>query len=116
VLAVEIMLNNDAIQSLVRKGKTFQIPTVIATSREQGMQLMDGELIRLAKEGRVDVDDAYAKAVDKRGFEAALGLPSSSTPDDGAGAAASSIAPPSARVSITNMAAAARGSVVPPRR
>lgn len=116
VLAVEIMLNNDAIQSLVRKGKTFQIPTVIATSREQGMQLMDGELIRLAKEGRVDVDDAYAKAVDKRSFEAALGLPSSSTSDDGAGAAASSIAPPSGRVSITGMAAAARGSVVPPRR
>ncbi len=73
-LAVEVMLNNEAIQSLIRKGKTFQIPSVIATSREQGMQLMDGELIRLAKEGLADVSDAYARAIDKRAFESALGL------------------------------------------
>jgi hypothetical protein len=70
------MINNEAIQSLIRKGKTFQIPTVVATSRDVGMQSMDAELLRLAKEGLVDVDDAYAKTVDKRAFEAALGLPS----------------------------------------
>jgi twitching motility protein PilT len=74
--AVEVMINNEAIQSLIRKGKTFQIPTVVATSRDVGMQSMDAELLRLAKEGLVDVDDAYAKTVDKRAFEAALGLPS----------------------------------------
>ena len=74
--AVEVMLNTEPIQALIRKGKTFQIPTVIATSRDLGMQSMDSELLRLAKEGLVVVDDAYAKTVDKRAFEAALGLPS----------------------------------------
>ena len=73
--AVEVMINNDAIHSLIRKGKAFQIPTIMATSRDQGMQLMDSELIRLAKAKRVLVEDAYAKALDRRNFEAALGLP-----------------------------------------
>jgi twitching motility protein PilT len=77
VPAVEVMINNDAIHSLIRKGKAFQIPTIIATSRDQGMQLMDSELIRLAKAKRVAVEEAYAKAVDRRSFEAALGLPPS---------------------------------------
>ncbi|NUP06450.1 MAG: PilT/PilU family type 4a pilus ATPase [Polyangiaceae bacterium] len=94
VLAVEVMVNNDAIQSLVRKGKTFQIPTIIAMSRDQGMQLMDGELIRLAKEGRVDIDDAHAKSIDKRAFEAALGLP----PSDESSPSMST-PPPSGRIS-----------------
>ncbi|MFO0553584.1 MAG: PilT/PilU family type 4a pilus ATPase [Polyangiaceae bacterium] len=82
VLAVEVMINNDAIQTLIRKGKSFQIPSVMATSREQGMQLMDMELTRLAREGTVDVQDAYAKVTDKRTFEQALGLPPSDEDGD----------------------------------
>ncbi len=83
--AVEVMINNDAIHSLIRKGKAFQISTIMATSRDQGMQLMDSELIRLAKAKRVVVEDAYAKSVDRRSFEAALGLPPSETgPQSGA--------------------------------
>src|SRR5437660_6696416 len=72
VLAVEIMLNNDAVSNLIRKGKSFQIPSVIATSREQGMQLMDQDLMRLYKEGRISAEDAYMKAVSKKDFEAFL--------------------------------------------
>jgi twitching motility protein PilT len=78
--AVEVMIANEAISTLIRKGKTFQIPTIMATSRDQGMRLMDVDLIRLAKSGKVDVDEAYAKAVDKRGFEAALGLANPEAP------------------------------------
>ena len=69
VLAVEIMLNNDAIASLIRKGKAFQIPSVIATSREQGMQSMDIELARLYKEGQVGKEEVYMKANNKAEFE-----------------------------------------------
>lgn len=78
---MEVMIGNDAIQSLIRKGKSFQIPTIIATSRDQGMQLMDTELTRLAREKAIVLEEAYARVVDKRSFEAALGLPSSA-PDD----------------------------------
>ncbi len=72
-LSVEVMLNNEAIANLIRKGKTFQIPSVIATSREAGMQLMDTELMRLCDEGRISAEDAYMKAVNKKDFESRIG-------------------------------------------
>jgi twitching motility protein PilT len=72
-LSVEVMLSNEAIANLIRKGKAFQIPSVITTSREAGMQLMDTELMRLLKEGKVSAEDAYAKAVSKKDFEPFLG-------------------------------------------
>ena len=46
------------------------IPSVIATSREQGMLLMDTDLLRLAREGAISVDEAYARAINKKDFEA----------------------------------------------
>jgi twitching motility protein PilT len=70
VLAAEVMLNNDAIANLIRKGKTFQIPSVISTARESGMQLMDTELMRLFKEGVISAEEAYLKATNKKDFEA----------------------------------------------
>ena len=72
VLAVEVMLNNEAVANLIRKGKAFQIPSVIATAREQGMQLMDQDLMRLFKDGRISAEDAYVKASSKKDFEAFL--------------------------------------------
>jgi twitching motility protein PilT len=79
-LAVEVMLNNDAVASLIRKGKTFQIPQVIATSREQGMQLMDGELMRLYREGRISAEEAHAKAHSKKEFESLASEPGPAAP------------------------------------
>jgi twitching motility protein PilT len=72
-LAVEIMLNNEAIANLIRKGKSFQLPSVIATAREQGMLLMDADLLRLVREGKVAADEAYARALSKKEFEPLLG-------------------------------------------
>ncbi len=69
VLAVELMLNNEAVSNLIRKGKAFQLPSVISTAREQGMQLMDTDLMRLAREGKISAADAYVKAVSKKEFE-----------------------------------------------
>ena len=69
VLAAEVMLNNDAIASLIRNGKTYQIPSVIATSRDVGMQLMDNELMKLYREGKISADDAYIKSNVKKEFE-----------------------------------------------
>ena len=72
VPAVEVMVNNDAISNMIRKGKAFQIPQVIQSSKESGMQSMDSELVRLVKAGIVTQDEAYAKASDKKSFEAAV--------------------------------------------
>ena len=71
-LALEILINNDAIAALIRKGKAFQIPSVLSTSRELGMQLMDTDLMRLYKEGKVSAEEVYVKARSKAEFEALL--------------------------------------------
>jgi len=69
VPAVEIMLNTDATANLIRKGHCYQLPSVITTSRELGMQRMDDELRSLVERGVVSAADAYAKALDKSLFE-----------------------------------------------
>jgi twitching motility protein PilT len=68
-LAAEVMINNDAIASMIRKGKTYQIPSVIATSAEQGMQSMDNQLLLLCRKGVISAEEAYMKANVKKDFE-----------------------------------------------
>jgi twitching motility protein PilT len=75
VLAVEIMVNNEAVANLIRKGKTFQIPSVIATSRDAGMQSMDLDLERLYRAGLVGAEEAYMKAANKKSFELVIAGP-----------------------------------------
>jgi twitching motility protein PilT len=75
VLAIEIMVNNEAIANLIRKGKTFQIPSIIATQREAGMQSMDSDLERLYRAGLVTAEEAYMKAANKKNFEAVIAGP-----------------------------------------
>jgi twitching motility protein PilT len=70
VLSVEVLVNSEAVANLIRTGKTHQIPSVIATSRQAGMQLMDTELMRLVQEGRISGEDAYMRAANKKDFEA----------------------------------------------
>ncbi len=71
-LAIEVMVCTDAISNAIRKEKTFQIPSMLATSAEQGNQLMDNELLRLVKQGAITPEDGYNKAENKREFEAYL--------------------------------------------
>jgi len=75
ILAVEVMTNNEAVANLIRKGKTFQIPSVIATQREAGMQSMDSDLERLYKAGLVTAEDAYMKSSNKKNFELVISGP-----------------------------------------
>ena len=51
VVCAEVMVNNDGISNLIRKGKEYQISSLIVTGRAQGMQVMDHELARLVREG-----------------------------------------------------------------
>jgi twitching motility protein PilT len=73
VLAAEVMLNSDAISYLIRQGKTYQIPSSVATSGEQGMQLMDNRLLQLFRDGVITAEDAYMRANDKKDFEELVG-------------------------------------------
>ena len=64
----EILVATPAIAQLVRDGKTFQIPSSIATGRRHGMQLMDQALYDLVRRDEVDPDEAFLRATDKREF------------------------------------------------
>lgn len=72
LLASELLLSNDAVANLIRKGKTLQLQSIMATSREQGMQVLDADLVRLVKTGLVDELDVLAKARNKAAVEQAI--------------------------------------------
>jgi twitching motility protein PilT len=72
VAAFEILLSTPAVANLIREGKTFQIPSVIQTSRRLGMISMNDALLELVEGKRVEPRDAYIKAIDKTGFAAQL--------------------------------------------
>ncbi len=65
VAAREILLTTPAISNLIREAKTFQIPSVIQTSRKLGMVTLNDSLLELVESGQVEAVEAYARAVDK---------------------------------------------------
>ena len=64
----EILVVTPAVAQLIREGKTFQLPSAIATGRRQGMQQLDQALMDLVRMSEVDPDDAFLKALDKKEF------------------------------------------------
>jgi len=69
VAANEILLRTPALPNVIREGNTPMLRSVIQSGRSQGMQTMDDALFELARDGRVDPDDAYQKAEEKQRFE-----------------------------------------------
>jgi twitching motility protein PilT len=65
IAALEVLIANNAIANLIRDGKTFQIMSIMQTSRGQGMVVLNDALIDLVKRGIVEPREAYMKAVDK---------------------------------------------------
>ena len=65
VAAREILLSIPAVSNLIREGKTFQIPSIMQTSRRLGMVTLNDALIELVDKKQVEPREAYLKAVDK---------------------------------------------------
>ena len=65
VAAMEILLVNHAVSSLIRESKSYQIPSVMQTRKAEGMVQMNDSLLMLVTKGLVEPKDAYVKAVDK---------------------------------------------------
>ena len=72
VAAREILLSTLAISNLIREAKTFQIASVMQTSRRSGMITLNDALIELVDGGQVEPKEAYMKATDKTGFSQTL--------------------------------------------
>jgi twitching motility protein PilT len=68
VAALEILIGTSALASLIREGKTFQIPSIMQTSKKQGMITMNDSLFALVKQGTVEAKEAWMKSGDKTGL------------------------------------------------
>src|SRR3989454_5310638 len=71
VAAREILLTTPAISNLIREGKTFQIPSIIQTSRKLGMNTLNDALLELVERKLIDPDEAYMRSVEKAGLDRA---------------------------------------------
>ena len=65
VAAFEIMYANNAIRNLIREAKPHQIPSIIQTSRQNGMITMDDALYELYRSRQITADDAMTFAQDR---------------------------------------------------
>jgi len=65
VAAQEILLGSNAVAALVRDGKTFQLGSVMQTSKAMGMVTMNDALFNLVQKKLVEPKEAWLKAVDK---------------------------------------------------
>lgn len=60
--AFEAMVVTPSIRTLIRDGKTHQLYSEIQTGSEFGMQTLDGDLLRLTKDGYVTYENAIARS------------------------------------------------------
>jgi twitching motility protein PilT len=70
--ALEVLIVTPAIGNLIRDAKTFQIPSMMQVGKATGMATLNDALLELVTKKLVAPEEAYLKAVDKPGFEAAL--------------------------------------------
>jgi twitching motility protein PilT len=68
VAAHEILLGTTAVAALIRDGKSFQLPSIMQTSKNVGMVTMNDSLFALVQKKLVEPKEAYIKAVDKNGL------------------------------------------------
>jgi twitching motility protein PilT len=67
-LALEVLMNTPAVANLIRERKLFQIPSILQTSKQQGMLLLDNSLLELVNGGVIDGVEAFYAADNKGTF------------------------------------------------
>lgn len=70
--AYELLINNNAVSTLIRDARTHEINAIIQTSSQEGMIDMDRSLGELVRRGEVTVEHAYEHALDQKTFESYL--------------------------------------------
>jgi twitching motility protein PilT len=65
VAAREILFNTPPVANLIREGKTFQIASIMQTSRRHGMATLNDALMELVESRAITAEDAYLHSFDK---------------------------------------------------
>ena len=68
VAALDVLIVNPAVSSLIREAKTSQIMSIMQTAKKEGMTLLNEELVKLVKSETIEAEEAWKKAVDKDGL------------------------------------------------
>ena len=66
--ALEVLVITAAMSSLIRDGKTYQIPSQMSIGRKLGMISLNDSLVELVKADKVTPEEAYSKTVEKDDF------------------------------------------------
>ena len=69
VLVSEVLAVNSAVRSILREGKTHQLPNLIQTSAAEGMVSMEKALAEMVNKGEVSIDEALRWAVDPKSLK-----------------------------------------------
>ena len=72
VAAREVLLSTPAVANLIRESKTFQIPSIIQTSRKVGMITLNDALLELVEKKQIEPDEAYLRSVEKASMATSL--------------------------------------------
>ncbi len=70
IAALEIMTSTAAVRNLIREGKTFQLPSVIETNTQIGMQTLSQNLQQLLRDGKITKETALSKGLEPEVLEA----------------------------------------------
>jgi len=70
--AVEILIANAAVRKLISEGREVDLPSVIRSSQQEGMQDLTYNLCELVKDGSIDPKDAYKQAPNTEELKMAL--------------------------------------------
>lgn len=69
VAAFEVMIATPSIRTIIREGKTHQLYHDIQTGGSLGMQTLDGSLLELLRQGKIDYEHALAKCSQPQDFQ-----------------------------------------------
>jgi len=72
VPGIEVMLCTPAVRNLIRENRAFEIPNVIETNRQLGMNSLDNSIAELYFNGMISKEDAIAQAAYPEKLERAL--------------------------------------------
>jgi len=64
IAALEVMISTPAVRNLIREGKTFQLPSIIETNTNLGMQTLSQSLQKLLLDGKITPEAALSKGLD----------------------------------------------------
>ncbi len=72
IAAFEVLLANNAVRNLIREGKSFQLPSIIQTSKKEGMQTMDDAITNIFYRNQISSLTAITYAHDSESMQSKL--------------------------------------------